>query len=98
MGGGVAVDLERLRVPGGEDLQRGVLLDRAGEVEHLAVDLGRNGGVCQARTDGPGDIDRTRLCRDGLFTPVGQGNFDVTHRDRKSTCLNSSHLVSSYAV
>ena len=79
--GGVAVDLERLGVPGGEDLERGVLLDGASEVEHLAVDLGRDGRVCQAGADASGDIDGTCLGRDGLFTPVGQSNFDVTHRE-----------------
>src|ERR1017187_5162155 len=81
VGGGVAVDLERFGVPGGEDLNRGVLLDGAGEVEHLAVDLGRQAGVRQAGADASGDIDGTCPGRDGLFTPVGQSNFDVTHKE-----------------
>ena len=81
VGGGVAVDLERLGVPGGEDLERGVLLDGASEVEHLAVDLGRDGRVRQAGADASGDIDGTRLGRDGLFTAVGQSNLDVAHRE-----------------
>ena len=77
----MAVDLERLGVPGGEDLKGGVLADGASEVEHLAVDLGRDGCVRQAGTDPPGDIDGTCLGRDGLFTAVGQSNFDVIHRE-----------------
>ena len=68
--GGVAVDLERLGILGGEDLERGVLFDGAGEIEQLAVDLGHDGGVGQARADASGDIDgtwsrprRTAYCR-----------------------------------
>ena len=81
VGGGVAVDLERLGILGGQDLERGVLFDGAGEVEHLAIDLGHDGRVGQPGADAPGDIDGTGLGRDGLFTPVGQSNFDVTHRE-----------------
>ena len=81
VGGGVAVDFERLGIFGGQDLERGVLFDGAGEVEHLAVDLGGDGRVRQAGTDASGDIDGTGLGRDGLFAPVGQSNFDVTHRE-----------------
>ena len=79
--GGVAVDFERLGILGGQDLQRGVLFDGAGEIEHLAVDLGRDRRVRQAGTDAFGDIDGTGLRRDRLFTAVGQSNFDVTHRE-----------------
>ena len=57
MGGGMAVDTERLGILGGEDLQGGVLFDRAGEVVQLSVDLGDDGGVGEARADGLGDID-----------------------------------------
>ena len=79
--GRVAVDFERLGILGGQDLERGVLLDRAGEIEHLAVDLGHDRRVCQPGADAFGDIDGTCLGRDGLFTTVGQSNFDVTHRE-----------------
>src|ERR1019366_8966411 len=81
VGGGVAVDLERLGVPGGEDLEGGVLLHGARQVEHLAVDLGRDGGICQAGTDASGNIDGACPCRGGLFSTVRQSNFNVTHRE-----------------
>ena len=77
----MAVDLERLGILGGQDLQRGVLFEGTGEVEQIAVDLGDDGRVGQARADRFGDIDGTCLRRDGLFTAVGQSNFDVTHRE-----------------
>ena len=79
--GGVAVDFERLGILRSQDLQRGVLFDGAGEIEHLAVDLGRDRRVRQPGTDAFGDIDGTCLGRDGLFTPVGQSNFNETHRE-----------------
>ena len=77
----MAVDVERFGVLGGEDLEGGVLFEGAGEVEQLAVDLGDDRRVGQARADAPGDIDGTCPGRDGLLTPVGQSNLDVTHRE-----------------
>ncbi len=58
-----------------------ILFDGAREIEDLAVDLGRNGRVCQAWTDAPGDIEGAGLGRDGLLAAVGQSDFDVTHRE-----------------
>jgi len=51
------------------------------QVEQIAIHPGRNGGVGQARADTFGDIQRAGLRRDGLLTPVGESNFDVTHRE-----------------
>ena len=81
MGGGMAVDIERLGVLGGEDLKAGVLFERAGEIVELSVDLGDDGGVGEARADGLGDIDGTGPRLDGLFAAIGQSNLDVAHRE-----------------
>src|SRR2546426_2433179 len=59
------------------------------------------GGVAWIDIDGDGALDLF-LTGDpycALYHNEGNGRFtDVTRRDRKSTRLNSSHLVISYAV
>src|SRR5207244_1135020 len=78
--GGVPVDVERLGILGGKDLQGSVFFDRAREIEQLVVDLGHDGRIGKARTDFAVDIDGTCFRRDRLFTPVGQSNLDVAHK------------------
>ena len=74
--------------------KNGQAFAQAGEVEQLAVDLGDDGRVREARADRLRDINRPCLCRDRLFTPVGQSNLDVAHRGifsvtrGKRTCPN----------
>ncbi len=52
MGGVVADQLQRLGVPAGDDPELGVRLERAEDVDNLAVGLDRQGGLGQARADG----------------------------------------------
>ena len=81
VGGGVAIDFERFRVLGGENLQRGVLLEGPGQIVEAAIHFGHDGGVGETRADRFGDIDGTGSHGDGLFTAVGQSNLDVAHRE-----------------
>ncbi len=51
MGGVVADHLQRLGVAAGDEDDGGVVVDRGGEVDRLAVQLHRQGGAGQAGTD-----------------------------------------------
>jgi hypothetical protein len=81
VGGGVAIDGERFRILGGENLQRGVLVEGPGQIVEIAIHFGHDGSVREARTDRFGDIDGTGPRGDGLFTAIGQSNLDVAHRE-----------------
>jgi hypothetical protein len=81
VGGGMAIDHQRFGILGGEDLKGGVLFDGTGQVVKLAVDLGDDGGVGEARADGFGDIDGAVARGDRLLAAVGQSDLDVAHRE-----------------
>src|SRR5258708_5452833 len=77
---GVAIHLERGGILGGQDLQTRILLDRAGEIHHLAIDPRDYGVVREAGTDRSGDVDRACAGGNGLNTAIGQRDLN-THRE-----------------
>ena len=76
----MAIDHQGFGIFGGEDLEGGILFDRTGQVVKLAIYLGHDGGVGEARADGLGDIDGAGARGDRLYAAVRQGNLDVAHR------------------
>ena len=72
MRGGVAVDFERFGILGGQDLNAGVLFERARQIVQFSVDLRDDGVVRQARADRSRDIEGLGTCWHGLLAAVGQ--------------------------
>src|SRR2546426_6754789 len=56
------------------------------------------GVLDRAPRRGPGGSGRVRLCFPALVGSGGSASISIPNTDRKSTRLNSSHLVISYAV
>ena len=79
--GRMPVDFERLGIFLGEDAQVGVVVERAGEVDQIAVRLGGQGGVGQARADGLGNVERGGAFREFFAAAVGELDMNaVGHR------------------
>src|SRR5208283_3117660 len=70
--GRMAIDFERLGVLLGEDAEVGVLVERPGEVDQIAVRFGGKRGVGQTRADGLGNVERGGAARDFLGAAVGE--------------------------
>src|SRR5438034_4309321 len=59
----------------------------------------REGGICQLRCSPAARRTGTaRCCPTRMLSKVAAGSKTRTYQDRKSTRLNSSHTVISYAV
>ena len=76
VGGVVANDLERIVMVTGDDLDPGVIDDRAREIPKLAVDANGEGGLGQAGADGGGDIGARNRSVEFTHVSVGKGNGD----------------------
>ena len=74
VGGVVADHVQRLGVAAGDEDDGGVVLDRGGEVENLAVELHRQGGAGEAGTDRLGHRGARHRRIELAHGTVGQGN------------------------
>src|SRR5438552_18553619 len=65
----------------------------------LPIFWGQKGNYFEVPTDCPQRDERMGWTGDAqAFIPTAAYNFDIALRDRKSTRLNSSHQIISYAV
>ncbi len=78
--GRVPVDFQGGRIFGGQNLHAGVLFNRALEIIKLAVDLGHDGCVGQARADRARNIGGPCPGFDRPAAAVGQSNGNAAHR------------------
>ncbi len=79
----MAEDFERLGIFLGQDAEVGVFLERTGEVDEIAVGLGDQRGIGQARADGLRDIERGRAFGNVFGAPVGELHMNaVCHRNK----------------
>ena len=79
--GGMPVDLERFRIFLGQDAQVGVVFERAGEVDQIAVRFGGERGVSQAGTDGLGNIEGRGPLWDFLGAAIGKLYVNAVRHD-----------------
>src|SRR4029077_11874725 len=77
VGGRVPVDLQGLGILLGEDAKRGVLLDRLGQIDEVAIGLGDQGRVGQPGADRFGDVERGGAFGNFLAASVGKVYLDV---------------------
>ena len=79
VGGRMAIHLERLGIPGLQDLHSGVGFERTVQIPQIAIDPGDQRVIGQPGADGARDIDRRRARRDTLDTSVGKRDLKITH-------------------
>src|SRR5271166_318622 len=75
------VDFEGFRVLRRQNLEFGVLFERALQVVELVVDLGDDSRIGEARADLLRDIQRGGFGRNLLHTSVRQGDLNTAHRE-----------------
>src|SRR5580658_2265608 len=70
----MAIDLERLRILGRQDLELGVFLQRASQIPKLAIDARDYGVIGQPSADRFCNIQRAAPLRDALLAAIGQSD------------------------
>src|SRR5579862_2842944 len=80
MRGRMAIDFKSLRILRRKDLQRGIGFERTVQIPEIAVDLGDQGVIGQARADGARHVDRRRARGNTLDTSIRKGDLKITHR------------------
>src|SRR5579863_4194202 len=76
----MTVDLQRLGVLRRQDLQRRIGFERTVQIPQIAVDLGDQGVIGQARADGARHVDGRRARGNTLDTSIRKGDLKITHR------------------
>src|SRR5882724_11185385 len=79
MRGRMAIDFESLGILRRQDLQGGIGFERTVQIPQIAVDLGYQGVIGQARADGARHIDGRRARGNTLDTSVRKGDLKITH-------------------
>src|SRR6185312_484281 len=87
------IDLERLRILRRQDLQRRIGFERTVQIPQITVDLGDQGVIGQARTDGARHVDGRRARGNALDTSVRKGDLKITHRYLSGYQMNPSSPV-----
>ena len=96
VGRGVAVDREGIRITVGQDAQLGVGVERASQVDQVAVGLGRQRSLGQPRADGFRDVQRGGAFRNLLGAAIGQ--LDGDHVCHVGTCHHAKGSESKGAT
>src|SRR5579863_49637 len=76
----MTVDLQRLGVLRRQDLQRRIGFERTVQIPQIAVDLGDQGVIGQARADRARHVDGRRARGNTLDTSIRKGDLKITHR------------------
>src|SRR5690242_17143404 len=76
----MTIDFEGLGILRRQDLERGIGFQRLVQIPQIAVDLGDQRVIDQARADGARHVDGRRARRNTLDTSVRKGDLKITHR------------------
>jgi len=76
----MTIDFEGLGILRRQDLERGIGFQRPVQIPQIAVDLGDQRVIGQARADGARHVDGRRARRNTLDTSVRKGDLKITHR------------------
>src|SRR5580698_7277094 len=86
----MAIDLERLRVLGRQDLQLGVLLQRASQIPKLAIDARDYGVIGQPGADRFCNIQGRASGWNGLLADIGRSTGEAfAHVNFRLSCYGS---------
>src|SRR5205807_253176 len=94
VGRGMTVDFQSLRIALGKNAQVGVVLQRTGEVNQVAIGFGSQGGIGKTRADRLGDVLGSRAPRNLFDRSVWESDLDATDRHKEPcTLLNLLSLT-----